>query len=70
MAPPVRVYTGRRNLVRQREGSPLVDNAWLPSDPRVKLLSGLLRLGSGVRERSERAKAWASSRASTKMKSS
>ena len=46
LAPTVRGYMGRWNSVRWRESSQLVDNAWLPSDPRVKLLSGLLRLES------------------------
>ena len=48
MAPPVRVYTGRRSSVRRREGSQLVGDASQPSDPRVKLLSGLLSLVSRV----------------------
>lgn len=44
LAPPVRVCTGRQNSGRQRRHGQLVGNAWLPSDLRVKLLSGRLAL--------------------------
>lgn len=48
LAPPVRVCKRRWESVRQREGSGLVDNFWLPSDLQVKLLSAQLSLGSCV----------------------
>lgn len=38
----------KAELSEAEEGSQLVDNAWLPSDPRVKLLSGQLSLVSWV----------------------
>ena len=38
----------KAELSEAEEGSQLVDNAWLPSDPRVKLLSGRLSLVSRV----------------------
>lgn len=44
VGPPVKVYTGRRNSARRRGRSQSVDNAWLPSDPWVKRLSGPLSL--------------------------
>lgn len=44
LAPPVRVCTGRQSSGRQRGHGQLVDNAWLASDLRVTLLSGLLGL--------------------------
>lgn len=47
VGPPVRGYTGRRNSARRRGRSQSVHNAWLPSDPGVKLLSGPLSLEAG-----------------------
>lgn len=44
--PPVSVFSGISEPQMQRKCAQPVDNAWLPSDPRVKLLSGLRRPGA------------------------
>lgn len=48
LGPSCQCLYRKARLSEAEEHGQLVDNAWLPSDPRVKLLSGRLRLVSRV----------------------
>lgn len=48
LGPSCQCLYRKAELSEAEEGSQLVDNAWMPSDPRVKLLSGRLSLVSQV----------------------